>query len=157
MSKCPHCQCELHGEKGKPRSLEQLRRFFGVLRAMKQHWPESADFQPESEEHLRKWVLIKAGHKQTTDVPVSFAEDQPGLTKLTAIAIEAAVRASGGYAFIRPHPSGGMVRVFNAKSIAFEKVGQAEFNTLNDAVEEIYRAETGLDPDQVLKESEKAA
>ena len=55
------------------------------------------------------------------------------------------------------HPSGGMVRVFNAKSIAFEKVGQAEFNALNDAVEEIYRAETGLDPDQVLKESEKAA
>lgn len=157
MSKCQHCGCDTHPDKGKPRSVDQLRRFFGVLRAMYRHWPESAEFQPENEEHLRAWVLIKAGHKEFTDVPVAFAEDEPGLTKLTAVAIEAAVRASGGFAFIRPHPDGGMVRVYKPKSIAFAKTGQAEFNALNDAVEEVYRAETGLDPEQVLKEAEKAA
>ncbi|MBK8467802.1 MAG: hypothetical protein IPL32_18480 [Chloracidobacterium sp.] len=143
--------------KTKPRSLEQMRRFFGVLRAMYSHWPESAEFQPESEEHLRKWALIKAGHRETTDVPVAFAEDQPGLTQLTALAIEGALKAAGAYAFIRPHPDGGMVRVFKAKSIAFDKLGQADFNTLNDAVEVVYAHETGLDPETVLKAQEAAA
>lgn len=156
MTTCPHCGCKIDA-KTKPRSLDQMRRFFAVLRAMFSHWPETSEFTPESEEHLRKWVLIKAGHRETTDVPVSFAEDQPGLTKLTALAIEGALKAAGAYAFIRPHPEGGLVRVFKAKSIAFDKLGQAEFNALNDAVETVYAQETGLDPEQVLKESEKAA
>lgn len=157
MTHCPHCGCDLHPEKGKPRSVEQLRRFFGMLRAMYRHWPETSEFQPESEEALRKWVLIKAGHKDTTDVAVPFAEDQPGLTRLVAISVEACVRGAGGYAFIRPHPDGGLLRVFKAKSIAFDKLGQAEFNALNDAVETVYARETGLDPETVLRENERAA
>ncbi len=158
MTACPHCGCKLDPVKGKPRSPQQLRRFFAMLRAMYQHWPETAaEFQPESEEHLRKFVLIKAGHRETTDIPVTFAEDQPGLTKLTALSIEAALKAAGAYAFIRPHPDGGLVRVFKAKSIAFDKIGQAEFNALNDAVETAYAQETGLDPEQVLKQTEQAA
>ncbi len=157
MKRCPHCLIDLSPEKGKPRSLDQLRRFFGVLRAMKMHWPETAEFQPEDEEHLRKWALIKAGHRKTTDIPVAWAEDQPSLTKLAAIAIEGAIKAAGAYAFIRPHPDGGMVRVFSAKSIAFGALGQADFNRLNDDVEEVYRAETGLDPEEVLKQTERSA
>ena len=157
MTACPHCGCKIDG-KTKPRSAPQLRRFFAMLRAMYQHWPETAaEFQPESEEHLRKFVLIKAGHRETTDIPVTFAEDQPGLTKLTALSIEAALKAAGAYAFIRPHPDGGLVRVFKARSIAFNQMGQAEFNALNDAVETAYAQETGLDPEQVLKQTEQAA
>lgn len=154
--KCPHCQCEIDA-KSKPRSVEQLRRFFGMLRAMYQHWPSSAEFQPESEEHLRKFVLCKSGHRESTDVAVPFAEDQPGLTKLVAVSVEACVRGAGGFAFIRPHPDGGLVRVYKAKSIAFDKLGQADFNALNDAVEMVYAQETGLDPEQVLKQTEQAA
>lgn len=157
MTKCPHCGCDNHPEKGKPRSVEQLRRFFGMLRAMYRHWPEAAEFQPESEEHLRKWALIKAKHSETVDVAVPFAEEQPGLTRLVAIAVEACVRGAGGFAFIRPHPEGGLLRVFKAKSIAFDKLGQAEFNALNDSVETVYATETGLDPEQVLRENERAA
>ena len=157
MSRCPHCLCDLDPVKGKPRSVEQLKRFFAVLRAMKMHWPEKAEFQPDSEEHLRKWSLVKAGHRETTDIPVPFAEDEPGVTRLAALAIEGAVKAAGAFAFIRPHPGGGLVRVFKAKSIAFDKLGQADFNKLNDEVEAVYKAETGLDPDEVLKQNERAA
>ena len=103
MTACPHCGCKIDG-KTKPRSAPQLRRFFAMLRAMYQHWPEDTQFQPESEEHLRKFILIRAGYRETTDIPVTFAEDQPGLTKLTALSIEAALKAAGAYAFIRPHP-----------------------------------------------------
>lgn len=157
MAKCPHCQCDLDPAKGKPRSLDQLRRFFAVLRAMKMHWPERAEFQPESEEHLRKWALVKAGHRETADIPCEWATDRPSLTKLASLAIESAIQAAGTYAFVRPDSNGGRVRVFKAKSIAFDKLGQAEFNRLNDEVEAVYRAETGLDPDEVLKQQERAA
>lgn len=157
MSTCPHCGCKVDPVKGKPRSLDQLRRFFGVLRAMYQHWPETAEFQPDSEEHLRKFVLIKAGHRETTDIPVEWAEDQPGLTRLASLAIEGALKAAGAFSFAKPHPDGGLVRVFKAKSIAFDKLGQAEFNALNDAVEAVYASETGLNPDEVLKQTEAAA
>lgn len=157
MPKCPHCLCDIDPVKGKPRSVEQLRRFFGVLRAMFHHWPESSEFRPESEEHLRKWVLVKAKHREATDIPVDWTEDQPGLARLTSLAIEAAIKAAGAFAFVRAHPEGGLVRVFCAKSIAFGNLGQADFNRLNDEVEAVYQAETGLDPDVVLKQTENAA
>ena len=157
MRVCPHCGCGLDPEKGKPRSVAQLRRFFAVLRAMKSHWPEAAEFQPESEEHLRKWVVCKAGYRESTDVAVPYAEDQPSITRLAAMAIEQAIKAAGAFAFVRPHPDGGLVRVYKAKSIAFPAMGPAEFSKLNDEVEAVYKAETGLDPDQVLKEEEHAA
>lgn len=121
------------------------------------HWPEHAEFRPESEEHLRKWVLIKAGHREATDIPVDWTEDQPALARLASLAIEASVKAAGAFAFVRPHPEGGMVRVFRAKSIAFGSLGQADFNRLNDEVEAAYRAETGLEADVVLKQTENAA
>lgn len=156
-SKCPHCLCDLDPIKGKPRSLEQLRRFFGVLRAVKFHWPELAEFQPESEEHLRKWALIKAGHRESTDIAIPFAEEQPSITRNIAMIIEVALKAAGAFPFVRPHPDGGLVRIFRAKSIAFDKLGQAEFNKLNDEVESVYKAETGLDPDEILKQTEHAA
>lgn len=52
---------------------------------------------------------------------------------------------------------GGLIRVFKAKSMAFDKIGQAEFNALNDAVEAVYASETGLNPEEVLKQTEQAA
>lgn len=155
--KCPHCRCDLDAEKGKPRSIEQHRRFFGLIRAMYHHWPETAEFQPETEEHLRKWVLVKAGYRETADIPVAWAEEQPALTRLAGLAIESAIRATGTYAFVRPDLNGGRVRVFRARSIAFDKMGQAEFNRLNDDVEAVLREETGLDPVEVLREQECAA
>lgn len=47
--------------------------------------------------------------------------------------------------------------MFKAKSMAFDKIGQAEFNALNDAVEAVYASETGLNPEEVLKQTEQAA
>ena len=67
--KCPHCLGDIE-KKTKPRSLDQMRRFFAVLRAMYAHWPESAGFQPHSEEHLRKWVTCMAGHREVIKTKV---------------------------------------------------------------------------------------
>jgi hypothetical protein len=150
MTCCPHCGSGLDPVKGKPRSVDQLRRFFGVLRGMYSNWPEAAEFQPESEEHLRKWVLCKAGHREATDIPMEFMDNGP-VTRLAGLAIEMAIKAAGAFAFVRPDSAGGRVRVYRAKSIAFDKLDQSTFNRLNDEVEAVYFAETGIKADNLLK------
>jgi hypothetical protein len=52
------------GAKGpKVRSPADHRRFFGVIKAAFLHWPEKHEFQPEDPEHLRAWLLCRAGYK----------------------------------------------------------------------------------------------
>lgn len=153
MSKCPHCLCDLDAEKGTPRSPEQLRRFFGVLRAMFNHWPEHADFQPHTEEHLRKWVLCKAGHGvvvKTLTMPRSS-----NVSLMAAMMAFAEALLEMGNRFGRW--KGSTLAVYEAKSIAFHNLSQHKFNQVNDEVEAVYRNETGLDPEQVLKETARAA
>lgn len=152
--KCPACGHVLDGH-AKKRSLPDHRRFFGIIRATHTHWPEAHEFQPDNEEHLRKWLLCKAGYRDVTMIPVEFAEDQPGLVRLITIAAEAAVKAAGGYAFMRPHGDG--IAVFAAKSIAWDKLTQSQFHEIRDAVESVIEAETGLKPDEILKQTEQAA
>lgn len=151
MSACPHCGCEIE-KAGKPRSPEQHRRFFALIRAAYQQWPESAEFQPDNEEHLRKWLTAAAGYRDGTDIAVPFAENEPSVTKLVSIAVEASVRAAGGYAFVRPDANGGRLRVYKPKSIRFGTMGPAEFGKLCDDVSEVIEREIGVSADDLLKE-----
>ena len=140
-AKCPHCLCDLDPIKGKPRSLDQLRRFFAVLRSMYFHWPESAKFQPHGEEHLRKWVLCQAGHRRVVKTLTLPGANNPG--RLEAMQKFADELLDMGNRFGRW--KGATLAVYEAKSIAFDKLGQAEFNRLNDEVEAVYKAEADLD------------
>jgi hypothetical protein len=143
---CTHCN---------KRSPEDHRRFFGVIRAAFHHWPEAHEFQPDSEEHLRKWLLIKAGYRDVTTIPVEYADAQPAMLQLVVLTVEAAMKAAGGYAFVRPHGVG--LAIFAAKSIKWDTLSQKKFNIVRDAVESVIKAETGLEPDDILKETERAA
>jgi len=155
--KCPNCGFVLDGHAS--RSPQDHRRFFAVIRATYTHWPESHEFDPDNAEHLRKWLLCKAGFRDVTTIPVDFpielAKEHPALMKLVMLAVEAAIKAAKGYAFPRIH--GDCIAVFSAKSIQWDKIDQKEFNKVREAVEEVIEAETGLKPDQLLKETEKAA
>lgn len=148
---CPHCSKPLKSA----RSPDDHRRFFGVINAAYHHWPEGHEFAPDNAEHLRKWLLCKAGYRDVTTIPVDYAEDQPAMLKLVLLTVEGAVKAADGYAFIRPHGYG--LAVFKAKSIAWDKIGQKEFNAVRDAVEAVIKAELGIDPETLLKETERAA
>lgn len=151
MSVCPHCKRETKA----PRSQADHRRFFGLIKATFHHWPEAHDFQPDNEEHLRKWLLCKANFRDVTTIPCEFAEDQPALLRLVTIAAEGAVKAAGGYAFLRPH--GGGIAVFSAKSIKWDTLDQKGFNDIRSAVEAVIESETGMKPDEILKQTEDAA
>jgi hypothetical protein len=151
---CPNCGFKL-SEHSHARSPADHRRFFKLISATFHHWPESADFVPDDAEHLRAYLLCKAGYRDVTTIPVEFAEDQPALLRLVSIAAEGAVKAAKGHAFIRPH--GSALAVFSAKSIAWDKLDQKGFNRLRDAVEAVIEAETGLKPDDILKQTDQAA
>lgn len=150
--KCPHCLSNIDTD-SKPRSVQQLRRFFSVLRAMFTHWPEQNRFQPRDEEHLRAWVLCRAGHYEVIDVDVPNSDKDT--LNLVARSVEAAIKASKNFAFVQP--DGDRVRIFSPKSIAFHKLSPSEFTELNNACENVFLIETGIDPSAALTETENAA
>lgn len=149
---CPTCG----SEKKSPRSVEQHRRFFGVLRAMYANWPERHEFQPENETHLRKWILCKAKYRTVETLTLPQTEDVGLAAQMMMFAEKLLMTARrGGYSFARWR--GLTLAIYEAESIAFDKLAQDKFNRLNDDVEAAYLAETGLNADQLLQETERAA
>lgn len=149
MKHCPHCGCSLT----KARSGPDHRRFFAVIKAAFEHWPEGHDFQPDDAEHLRAWLICKAGYRIST--PIDLPSNASGHVRmLFRLGVEAALRSAGNIvAFVVPHRNG--VAVVRPRSIAFDKLGQHEFSDLRNAIEDVIRVETGLDPEALL--TEKAA
>jgi hypothetical protein len=138
----------------KVRSPADHRRFFGVIRAAYLHWPENHEFQPEDPEHLRAWLLCRAGYKSVTDIP--FEENWPdAMRRLATLAAEAALKAAKSHAFIRPF-NGGLY-VFTPKSLNWETLGQKEFALVRESVEEVIKCETGREASELLRETGKAA
>src|SRR3990167_9185933 len=149
---CPHCGCQIDGDpKGDTRSLQQLKRYFAMIRAVHFNWPETHEHQFSNVEERRKFLQMKAGYYEIgARIPLV------GVSKEKAMFIaEAAIRAAGSYAM--PHMHGATLVVFVPKSIAFHKLAHKDFCKLNNDIDEIIRAETGLDPDECLREHEAAA
>jgi hypothetical protein len=133
------------------RSLPQLKRYHAMIRAAFHHWPEKHERQFDSEEDLRKFLQMKAGHRE---VAASFAIN--GFSKNDALMIaEASIKAAGSYAV--PVMHGETLVIFKPKSIAFHKLGHSDFCKLNDDVDAVILAETGIKGETMLKEMEKAA
>ncbi len=134
---CAKCPMKLQ------RSSEDHRRFFALVNAAFTHWPEQHEFRPDNAEHLRAWLLCKAGHRKTTMIET----DEPAAT---VAAIEAAFRASDTYAFVRPYGDG--VAVYSPKSLRFDKTDQKAFNAVRDEVSSIIESVIGVTAEQLLRE-----
>lgn len=149
MSSCPHCGVVL--EEKHARSLPQMRRYFSVLRAAFMHWPENHSRQFGDEEEARKWIQMRAGHRE-----VAASIDLGGVSKEQALLIaEASIKAAGAYAV--PVLHGETLVIFKPKSIKFSRLSHKDFCKLNDEVDAVIEAETGLKADVLLKETERAA
>jgi hypothetical protein len=147
---CPVCGYK-EQKADKARSLAQHRRYFGLLKAVFAHWPETHERQFADEHELRKWCEMKAGWREVAaTIPMVGMQRERAL-----MLVEAAIRAAGSYAIPVLH-KGDMV-IFRPKSISFSRMPHHEFNDLCDRVERVIREETGLDPEQVLREHEHAA
>jgi len=146
---CPVCGYA-EPKKGKPRSIDQHRRYFQLVREAFVHWPESHEHQFANAEECRAYLQMKAGWREIgAQIPLS------GISKERAMMLaEAAIRGAGSYAM--PVLHGDTLVIFKPKSISFARMPHLEFCALNDAVENVIRDIIGVEPEQLLKERERA-
>lgn len=139
---CPECGAVIE----KKRSLPQHRRLFALMRAAYHQWPERHEFRPESAEHLRAWLLCKAGWHTAKYVDAEDGADP----KVIAAAIEAAFAVASSIALVRVH--GDRVAVYAPRSQSFADADQRAFAPIAQAVEEIIEEACGVSSDALLKE-----
>jgi hypothetical protein len=131
---CPECGALLF----KARSVPDLRRFFAVLRKTYDNWPHAVDFQPDSEDHLRGYLLVQAGHRHVEFLPYPEGCDNQAVKALFRMAVEAAFAAMDrrrSHAELRVSQSG--VEVITPRSIAFEALTQKEWGPIRESVEAV--------------------
>lgn len=152
--KCPVCDHEINLKAGKPHSLPQHRRFFGVIRALAlRFWPEWHERQFDGDEvALRKYLTIRTGPRfRTVGARVNLA-DLHCEREVAMLIAEAVIRAGGDYSIPLVH--NGELITLKAKSVKIhgeDRMPHSEFNALSQAVDEVIRGEVNLEPDVILK------
>lgn len=141
-----------HEAKRKARSGEQHRRFFGLMSALHSHWPESHPFQPDSSEHLRAWLLVRAKHCVINTFEMESNNEAKHLAKIIPIITALMLKK---HSWCRA--KGNELHVCVPMSIAHDECGHNLFTSICADVDEIIKAETGLDPETLLRETERAA
>lgn len=140
---CP-C-CDYTWEPGRPRSLPQHRRFFAIVKQAFDNWPESHDRQFASSDECRRWLVAKAGYRDTVlDVPLVAVRPDVIITIVSA-ALQAC--NPGAFAAVK----GGRLLVVRAKSIKFSSMRPQEFGALCDDVAAVVERETGIVVDEALQ------
>lgn len=134
----------------KPRSVDQHRRFFGVIKAAFDNWPETHAFKPDNAEHLRAWLLVKAKHSSIKTFFLGEAE----ASEMARILPIVAATMMNRYCWCRA--TDNAVAVCVPESIAFDKIEHSAFCAINDDVEAVIETETGMKADDLLKASEAA-
>lgn len=144
---CPECGAVFKKSAGRrPRSPDQLRRFFALMKAAHYYWPETHDVQFPDYHDLRKWLIAKSGRLDLIR-EIQFEDATPESAFRIA---DAAIRAVSRHAIAVV--SGSSIRFYEPRSISFEQMPHGEFCRLNNDVDEIIRAETGLDAERILTE-----
>ena len=133
----------------KPRSIDQHRRFFGLVRALFLHWPEAMEFQPDNEDHLRAYLLVKAGYRSIREFSVEG--DATEFARLVPV-----VSALMLHKYCWAWADGNSIKVCAPESTRFDKLSHKDACKVYDKVDEFVRT-LGIDPDQILKEHERAA
>lgn len=135
----------------KPRSAEQHRRFFAMVRALYHHWPEAIEFHPDSEEHLRAYLLVKAKYRTIKTFYMTSDDAADECAKVVPI-----VTAMMLHRYCWCWTDGNALHIVAPESMSFDKLPHAKACAVFSAVEDYVRS-IGMDPDQVLKETESAA
>ena len=118
LKHCPGCGLVLVKE----RSPKAHRLFFAVIDKAFQNWPESFEgLQPDCSEHLRAWLLVKAGYRDVLhNSDVDFIKNVITYTR------------ERGYGFPAEH-SGGLAVAF-PRSVNWQTLDQKAFNPVAEKV-----------------------
>lgn len=133
------------------RSIDQHRRYFGVIKAAFHHWPEQHDKQFSSEHELRIWLQMKAGAREVSArIPLVGAPKE-----IVQMLVAQALKAAKADAVPSLHKDELIIWV--PTSIAFGNLGHLKFCELNNAVDEVLKTEIGLSGDDLLINTAAAA
>ena len=155
MRRCPVCDTPANES---ARSVPQLRRYFKLIRAYFNHWPEAHDRQFFDAEKLRKWAQMKCGHYEIgTRIPLVQAGSDGSIRNRERLKLIVSAAIHGAGSDSEADIRGDELVIFRPKSIPFHKLPHSEACRIMDEVESFLEAETGLKSDQVLRESEHAA
>lgn len=148
---CPNCTATFDLNKiGKPRSVDQHRRFFAVVKAAFLHWPENHERQFVDQEDARKWLTMRAGYRDMVAmIPLRNVK-----ADVAIMLCEAAMRAAGAHAVAVAHK--GNICIWTPRSIRFDKMSHLEFCKLNDDVDEVVKTEIGITADELLSNGDSA-
>lgn len=154
MALCPQCDFDLGKTVGgRPRSVPQHRRYFKMVSAFHQHWPEWHPNQFARPEHLRKWAQMKCGHFEERG---RIGRNQFGAdAERFIMGARWLVDLVGAY--VIPVVKGDDIIIYVPKSISFNKLPHNEAVRLMGDVEAFLEDQSGLKADDVLRETEQAA
>jgi hypothetical protein len=130
----------------KPRSLPQHNRFFALIAATYNHWPEGKNFRPQNAEHLRAWLLVKAGHFVVNTF--DCGEKAEALAVMIPV-ITATMLKKHSWA----KSDGNLLHVCVPMSIDFNTVSQADFAKLCGDVEDVIVSYTGLQIADIMRQA----
>ncbi len=147
---CPVCGYA-EPKKGKPRSWDQHKRYFSLIRAAFEHLPEDFEHQFSNVHEFRKWCEMKVGWRE-----VGAQIELRRVSKEQAMLLaEAAIRGAGSFAVPVIHKD--TLVIFRPKSVSFAAMPHLEFCALSNAIDDLIRDIIGVEPKQLLKERERAA
>lgn len=133
---------------GNGRSSKHHRLFFGAIIKAFMNWPDSHEFKPQDDEHLRAWLLCKAGYRDVTTHELQDAS----MAESVAAMIEASINQSKAHGFAVYNNN--LVYVLTPKSISWGKLPQEEFNKISQSVSDILKAEINMSLDDFKNQEE---
>jgi hypothetical protein len=147
---CPSCEATFDlNTIGKPRSPEQHRRFWGLMKAAYDQWPEAHEEQFSTVNDLRLWMTMKAGWRDLAS-KTSIVGLKP---ELLVPVVQAAIKAAGNNARVTSYR--GQLCVWTPKSIRFDRMRHQEFVALNQAVEDVIKDVFGVTGDELLEQAKQ--
>ncbi len=149
---CPDCGAVLERKR---RSGQHHRFFFSAVSGAFANWPIEHRFLPSSEEHLRAWLLIQAGHCNVIGQSLTAEADIFRVADFTE-RLMTDIRKHGSFGFVEV-VSRKSLAVRYPKSISYRDLSQTDFQPIASKVFDIIEAEIGVPVDQLVREHEAAA
>lgn len=129
------------------RSRASHNHYFASIHDAWQNLPESIAADFPTDDHLRKFALIKAGFCDKREAVFSTVDD--------ALHAAAIVRPADEYAVVSV--SGRVLRVFTAKSQTLKAMGKKDFQDSKTAVLDVIADMVGVHPAELRANAGKAA
>jgi hypothetical protein len=129
------------------RSRATHNHYFASLHDAWLNLPEEIASDFPTEEHLRKYALIKAGFCKKREAVFSSVDD--------ALFAAAIVKPADEYAVVEV--LGRVLRVYTAKSQSMREMGKEDFQASKQAVLDVVAGMVGVSPDDLATSAGKAA